>query len=41
MLIRTMLITLITFLAYSSPVLADSDAQDDKDALKVFGSSPN
>ena len=39
MLIRAMFITLITFLAYSSPVLADSDAQDDKDALKVFKTS--
>jgi len=36
MLIRAILITLFTFLAYSSPALADSDAQDDKDALKKF-----
>ena len=36
MLIRAMLITLFTFLVCSFPVFADSDAQDDKEALAVF-----
>ncbi len=39
MIIRSMLITLFTFLACSFPVFADSDAQDDKDALKAFKAS--
>ncbi|GMR16573.1 MAG: lipid-binding SYLF domain-containing protein [Gammaproteobacteria bacterium] len=34
--IRAMIITLFAFLACSFPVFADSDAQDDKDALKAF-----
>ncbi len=38
MLIRALFITLFAFLV-SSPAFADSDAQDDKDALKAFMAS--
>ena len=36
MLIRAMLITFFSFIACSSPALADSDAQADKDAINEF-----
>ncbi len=36
MLIKAILITTFTLLACSTPAFADSDAEDDKDALKVF-----
>lgn len=36
MLIKAMLITTFTLLACSTPVFADSDAEDDKDTLTVF-----
>jgi len=36
MLIRAMLITFFSFIACSSPALADSDAQADKDAINAF-----
>lgn len=39
MIIRAMLITIFTFLACSFPAFADSDVQDDKDALKAFMAS--
>lgn len=36
MLIRTMLMAFFVFLACSSSAFADNDAEDDKNALKLF-----